>query len=166
MLTIKVNDNKEFNVDIIKNEVLLNGNKVHADMIKLADDKFHFIFQDTSYTIELISKDETGKEMVILVNGEKQQVKLHDDYDELLHKLGLDKLHSHKMNEVKAPMPGLVLRMMVSEGDIVAKGDALLVLEAMKMENILKATGEGKVKKIIVQVKQAVEKNQVLIVME
>ena len=78
----------------------------------------------------------------------------------------MDNLNQKKMNEVKAPMPGLVLRVMVNEGDAIQKGDALIVLEAMKMENIIKATGEGVVKKIIVQTKQAVEKNQVLMVME
>ena len=63
-------------------------------------------------------------------------------------------------------MPGLVLRIMVNEGDTIQKGDALIVLEAMKMENIIKASGEGVVKKIVAQTKQAVEKNQVLMVME
>jgi biotin carboxyl carrier protein len=63
-------------------------------------------------------------------------------------------------------MPGMVLRLHVNEGDKIKKGDPLLVLEAMKMENIIKAAGDGVVKKINISEKTAVEKNQVLIVMD
>jgi biotin carboxyl carrier protein len=75
----------------------------------------------------------------------------------------LDNLNSKKVNEVKAPMPGLVLEIRVNVGDAVKKGDAILVLEAMKMENILKSPTDGTVSKINVKKGIAVEKNQVLI---
>ena len=91
---------------------------------------------------------------------------IKDKYDALLSQLGMDKLMGNKNNHIKAPMPGLVLRIMAQEGDTVKKGDALLVLEAMKMENIIKADGEGKVKRINVSTQQAVEKNTLLIEME
>jgi biotin carboxyl carrier protein len=119
-----------------------------------------------SYTIELLEKSENGKTMQILVNGVKQEVSIKDKYDALLSQLGMDKLMSTKANVVKAPMPGLVLRVQVKVGDAVKKGDALLVLEAMKMENVIKAEGEGIVKAIKVNEKQAVEKNTLLIEME
>jgi biotin carboxyl carrier protein len=139
---------------------------VQADSVKIAENKYHILVDDGSYTVELLERNETGKELVVAVNGKKQSVTIQDEYDELLKKLGMDKLSSGKINEVKAPMPGLVLRLIVKEGDAVQKGDPLLVLEAMKMENIIKATGEGTVKKVVAQEKQAVDKNQVLIVME
>jgi biotin carboxyl carrier protein len=63
-------------------------------------------------------------------------------------------------------MPGLVLDVRVKEGDEVKKGDPLLVLEAMKMENILKSPAHAKIKKINVNKGQAVEKNQVLVSFE
>ncbi|HNM32873.1 MAG TPA: biotin/lipoyl-binding protein, partial [Chitinophagales bacterium] len=66
----------------------------------------------------------------------------------------------------KAPMPGLVLDILVEAGQAVNKGDNLIILEAMKMENIIKASGSGTVKSIHVQKKDAVEKNQLLIEME
>ncbi len=75
----------------------------------------------------------------------------------------MDSLNSSKVNEVKAPMPGLVLDIRVSEGDEVKKGDPILVLEAMKMENIIKSPTDGVIKKINVKKGLAVEKNQVLI---
>jgi biotin carboxyl carrier protein len=101
--------------------------------------------------------------MSILVNGVKQEVNIKDKYDNLLSELGMDKMLSTKANIVKAPMPGLVLRIIAKEGDAVKKGDAILVLEAMKMENVIKADGEGIIKRICVSEKQAVEKNTVLV---
>jgi biotin carboxyl carrier protein len=68
-----------------------------------------------------------------------------------------------KINEIKAPMPGLVLRIPINEGDSVSKGEGLLVLEAMKMENIIKSPGDVVVSKILVKPGQAVEKNQLLV---
>jgi biotin carboxyl carrier protein len=60
-------------------------------------------------------------------------------------------------------MPGLVLRIPINEGDSVSKGEGLLVLEAMKMENSIKAPGDVVVSKIHVKPGQAVEKNQLLV---
>jgi biotin carboxyl carrier protein len=144
----------------------LQGKAVNADAIKLAPNKYHVLINHQSYTIELLEKSENGKTMQILVNGVKQEVSIKDKYDALLSQLGMDKLMSTKANVVKAPMPGLVLRVQVKVGDAVKKGDALLVLEAMKMENVIKAEGEGIVKAIKVNEKQAVEKNTLLIEME
>jgi biotin carboxyl carrier protein len=74
--------------------------------------------------------------------------------------------NASKVNDLKAPMPGLIVDVKVQVGDSVKKGDIILILEAMKMENVLKSTGEGKVKAIKVVPKQNVEKNQVLIEFE
>ena len=86
--------------------------------------------------------------------------------DLLLNKMGMSAISADKMDNVKAPMPGLVLDILVEIGQTVNKGDNLLVLEAMKMENILKASGNGIVKTIKINKKDAVEKNQILIEME
>lgn len=166
MITIKVNTGKEFTLDVNKKEILLNGQPVLSDWVKAGDDKYHVLFNNASYTVELLGRDETGKQLTLMVNGQKQVVQVQDQFDSLLKQLGMDKMVSNKVNEVKAPMPGLVLRILVEEGQAVKKGDALLVLEAMKMENIIKAAGEGVVKKIQVSPKLAVDKNQVMMVME
>jgi len=166
MLRIKVNEHKEKEVEISGDEIILNGKKISADIVKISDGKYHIIHNNASYTAELLTKEESGKQMTISINGKKQNVTITDEFDILLHKLGMDKVAGTKINEVKAPMPGLVLKIMITEGQSVKKGDPLLVLEAMKMENIIKSTGEGIVKKILAQPKQAVEKNQVLLVME
>lgn len=165
MLNIHVND-QQIQFDLKKGQVLLNGQLTEADIVRLEPNKFHMILNRQSLNIELLEKDESGKNMTILVNGNKQTVQIRDEYDALLSQLGLDKLMTHKANNVKAPMPGLVLRIMANVGDSIKKGDALLVLEAMKMENVIKADGEGVIKRIAVEPRQAVEKNAVLIELE
>ena len=162
MLNIKVNE-QEFLFDVISGNAVINGKPVNADTIKLAPNKYHVIIDHQSYNIELLEKSENGKTMRILVNGIKQEIAIKDKYDALLSQLGMDKLMTAKNNNIKAPMPGLVLRIIANVGDHVKKGDALLVLEAMKMENVIKADGEGIVKRIAVEPKQVVEKNTLLI---
>jgi len=77
--------------------------------------------------------------------------------------MGLQTLTGSKVENIKAPMPGLVLEVMVSAGQTVQKGDPVLILEAMKMENVLKAPGDGTVVSVEVSKGNAVEKNAVLI---
>jgi biotin carboxyl carrier protein len=70
---------------------------------------------------------------------------------------------SASVSEIKAPMPGLVLNIMVQEGDEVKKGDNLMILEAMKMENSIKSPIDGTVKNLKVATGDKLEKNQVMI---
>jgi biotin carboxyl carrier protein len=166
MISVKVNNESTFSVDFKKETILINGEAVASDWISLGTNRYHVICNHQSYTLELLQSNEAGKQLVLKVNGQQYPIAVTDQYDALLKQLGMDKITANKVNEVKAPMPGLVLRILVEEGQAVKKGDALLVLEAMKMENIIKAAGEGIVKKIAVQPKLAVDKNQVMMVME
>ena len=123
-------------------------------LIRVNGDTFTARLQD-------INRDE--KTVTLYLNGKKLEVKLKEPLDDLLQSMGLDKLASAKVSAVKAPMPGLVLSVLVEPGQTVKKGDRLLVLEAMKMENIIKAGGDGMVGQILVDKGQAVDKNQTLI---
>ncbi len=166
MITIKVDQQQEFSFDYKQQQVLLNGKPASSDWVSIGKNKYHVIANHQSYTIELLGVDETGKQYTIMVNGQKHTAAIKDQFDSLLQQLGMDKLVSAKVNQVKAPMPGLVLRILVEEGQSIKKGDPLLVLEAMKMENIIKSAGDGVVKSIMVQPKLVVEKGQVMLVLE
>lgn len=86
--------------------------------------------------------------------------------DELIATLGLDKPKVRKLKQLKAPMPGRVVGIVVTVGSEIAVGDPLLTLEAMKMENVLKAEGIGVVKSIAIEVNQVVDKGSLLIEFE
>ncbi len=64
---------------------------------------------------------------------------------------------------IKAPMPGLVVRVRVEPGQAIAAGAGVVVLEAMKMENELKAAAPGVVRAVLVRAGEAVEKGQLLV---
>lgn len=146
--------------------VLVNGQAADLDLVQLIQDKFHILDGSRSYRIEVLKADFATKQFEVKVNDTVYPLHLEDELDALLEKMGMSGGGAQKMDDVRAPMPGLVLNVFVSEGQTVHKGDNLLVLEAMKMENIIKASGTGTVKAINVQQKQAVEKNQLLIEME
>ena len=86
--------------------------------------------------------------------------------DDLISALGLDIPKVRKLKELQAPMPGRIVQVSVTVGQELNIGDEILSLEAMKMENILKAEGVGTVKAIFAEANQVVEKGFVLIEFE
>jgi biotin carboxyl carrier protein len=159
-------DNITNEIEFNGEQVLINGKPSETDLVQLIQDKFHILDDNRSYNIEVLHADFLTKTFEVKVNEKVYHLKLEDELDALLEKMGMSAGASQEMDDVKAPMPGLVLQVFVSEGQAVNKGDNLLVLEAMKMENIIKASGSGTVKAIKIKQKQAVEKNQLLIEME
>ena len=141
----------------------INDKPFSCDVISPEFQKFHVIRDYKSYEVEIIEADIHAKTLLIKVNGHTYPLSIADKFDELLHSMGMDKMVHKKINELKAPMPGLVLNIVVSEGKQVKKGEAILVLEAMKMENILKSPADVTIKKIAVKKGIAVEKGQVLV---
>ncbi|WP_114778229.1 biotin/lipoyl-containing protein [Botryobacter ruber] len=163
MLRIKTANGKTRQVDIQKEAILLDGAPFNWDISPIGPATYHIIKDNRSYTAELVQADYQAKTFTFKINGLQQTVYVKDRFDLLLDKLGMANMNELQINEVKAPMPGLILEIKVKPGQEVKKGDPIMVLEAMKMENILKSPGDGVVKEIKVAVRQNVEKNQVLI---
>lgn len=160
MLKVKVENAKEYSMDGLEK---VNGKLYKSDWVKLAENSYHVLCQHRSYRVEVLEADYRNKTFTLKINEETIKLSAQDEYDELLKSLGMDSASSSKLSEVKAPMPGMVLDIIVKDGSTVNKGDSLLVLEAMKMENILKSPGEGLVKNIKIKKGDKVEKNQILI---
>ena len=123
------------------------------------------LIQTKNQTIQVrcVGIDNTNKTVTLLYNNQKYSAKITEPMDELLKSMGLENALVQKISEVKAPMPGLVLDVLVSPGDTVEVGQKILVLEAMKMENAIKSTTAGVVASINVSKGQAVDKNYILI---
>lgn len=155
---LSVNDTYEFDVE---------PSTLHElDAIRISENHFHIIKDGVSHRAVVESFDDLNKVVCLKVNGSTYQVTIADHYDLLINKMGLSASITHKISEIKAPMPGLVLSLMVEPGQEVVHGDPLIILEAMKMENVIKSPGEGKVKRIVVEKGKAVDKGEVLIEME
>ncbi|MGV3540955.1 MAG: biotin/lipoyl-containing protein [Rufibacter sp.] len=163
MLQVK-SATQTWHVEVEKNQILLNNTPFTWDLLKLNPTTFHIIKDGHSYTAELLETEPETKTFKIKVNGTVHTLHVKDRMDLLLESLGMGEALTQKVNDIKAPMPGLILDIKVTPGQEVKKGDPILILEAMKMENIIKSPGDGVVSDIKVNVRQNVEKNQVLIV--
>lgn len=166
MFKIKVNNKYEFvtSTNGVTGVTTIDQQEVSGDFVKIKDHLYHIIINNKSITAEIISTDFKSKEFKVRINNNIYMVEARDKYDELLKKMGFDIKNNLKAGDIKAPMPGMVLEVKVSEGQMISKGDAVIVLEAMKMENILKASSDGLVKKIAVAKGDKVEKNDLLVV--
>jgi biotin carboxyl carrier protein len=163
MYKIKVNGHFDYEVESKANVLTMNGDAFAADMIRLDGDNYHILHNNKSYQVEVVTLDHAEKTATIKVNGNIYQVKAKDQFDALLEQLGLSNLNNNKISDIKAPMPGLVLKVLVNEGDEIKKGDSLFILEAMKMENIIKAPADATIKTIKIKPTDKVEKGQLLI---
>jgi len=163
MYKVKVNNQFLFEVENKDSAFLVNGEQVQFDLSSIANNSRHVLYQNKSFNTELVELNKADKTCKIKVNGNIYQISIEDQFDALLKQLGLDNLAANKVSEIKAPMPGLVLKVLVEENAEVKKGDNFLVLEAMKMENILKSSTDGTVKKVLIKQGDKVEKNQILV---
>jgi len=136
-----------------------------CESVQIIDKKPYLItlsLGNSVFRILLLKEIQPGKEWLLKINGKRVKVSKKSSLDVLLNKMGMNTGSGTELKNIKAPMPGKILKLLVQEGQDVKKGDVLFVLEAMKMENAIKSPGDGVLKKVLVQAGQTVEKNQVL----
>lgn len=113
--------------------------------------------------IKIISQDYQNGIYTIRVNGRNFNCRVETNVQLLIKELGFNKVSKLIEKEIYAPMPGMVIDIGTNAGDEVVEGQVLLTLEAMKMENIIKATHDGTIEEVLVKKGDKVEKNQLLI---
>ena len=155
---VKVNGEMEFQFS--KAEIAA------LDISRNSASGFHVLKDGRSYKADLQKADFLKKTYSVRINSNNYEVSISNELDLLIEEMGLGLATAQLVNDIKAPMPGLILDVLVEEGQEVKKGDYLLVLEAMKMENTLTAPRDGVVKSIGVKKGQTVDKNQLLLEME
>lgn len=122
------------------------------------------ILSENEKIVGVVSKNRSLKNNYkVEIEGEYFDVSIKSELDLLLQYMGLNSMVINKLKVIKAPMPGLVIEINVEEGQKVDENEKILVLEAMKMENVLKISHEAVIKKVLVKKGQAVEKGQILI---
>lgn len=154
-------------VDVNGKEIKLSNHEVAVlDSIQVDAANFHLLENNQAYAVNLLHSDFLNKAVTVSVNGNTYKVKIADGYDQQIKKMGLLAVRSQKVNSIKAPMPGLIVDVMIKEGQQITEGTPLIVLSAMKMENIILSQGDGVVKSIEVNKDDTVEKGQLIIEME
>ena len=166
MLQVTVNDKITHEVVSENNEWSVNDIPVDCNVSMEANGLVSIIVNNKSYTAIVDKVDKENKEITVRINGHIYKTSIKEPIDQVLSHMGLDLKATQKAEPIKAPMPGLVLKILVTPGQKINKGDALLVLEAMKMENMIKATVSATVKAIRVAEKTAVEKGAIMIELE
>src|SRR5207253_481239 len=107
--------------------------------------------------------DVTGHRFEVLIAGQRFEITVEDEREKVLAG-SIQSAHESEEAMVRAPMPGLVLRLPMDPGSNVEKGQTVVILEAMKMENDLASPISGKVKEIRVSTGQTVNQGDVLVV--
>ena len=136
---------------------------VDARLEQISADRFSLLVNGRTYSVVFEPAPARGGSTVLYLNGRRYDVGVQFEKDLLLERFGMAAELTEGKAEVTAPMPGLVVRTFVEPGDEVSEGQGLLVLEAMKMENELKATSAGTVETVHVEAGTAVRKNDLLI---
>ena len=161
-------EGKSYEVDLSEQDgelqINLDGKPVQADSAHIKGKNFaSFLFNHRSFDLEFSKNEE---KVSVFLNGKRYECVLEDERTQRLKRLGVLKVEIKKEKELKSPMPGLVTAIEVKVGDMVVAGQGVIIVEAMKMENELKAKFDGKVKKVKVKKHQAVNKDEVLILFE
>jgi biotin carboxyl carrier protein len=165
MLQAHINE-RVYKIENTANAQTINEQAFEWDLLEIQNGQFSIVYKNRSFNAQVIEAKPAEKSFLLKINNKEVEVTVKDRFDLLLEQLGMSNAASSKANDLKAPMPGLIVEVKTAVGESVKKGDTLLILEAMKMENVLKATGDGRVKAIKINPKQSVEKNQVLIEFE
>lgn len=155
---LRVNDKYDFQ--------LTHGDAAALDAVAHAPGHFHILKDGKSHAAEVVSFDTRSRTFEIKVDGTFCKVTIAGKYDELVEKMGLNAHTGRSVSEIKAPMPGLVLDVLVKCGQAIAQNDPVVILEAMKMENVIKSPGDGLVKNVVVSKGSSVDKGAVLIELE
>ena len=163
MIRSKVNDTHDFFIEKIKDRFIVNGEKTDLGIVQLDDTNYHIIYNDKSFMVTITQHDIQNKRFEVKVNEHTYHVEHQDENDLLLEKMGIQKGSVKTTDELRAPMPGLIVDICVKEGQKVASGEPLIVLKAMKMENVLKSPHEGIIKKLLVMKNQKIEKDAVIL---
>lgn len=143
-------------------KVAVDGHEFMVDGRRTGRNNYSLLIDNRSFEVDV---DTTEDEYRVLLDGRTYRIRM---WDERQVRVGAQQsgIEVSGRQEVRIPMPGKVVAVLVNEGDTVAKGQGLVIVEAMKMENEVKAPGDGEVKEIRVKVDESLEAGQVLAIVE
>jgi biotin carboxyl carrier protein len=162
---ISINSSK-FNVQIInENELSFEEEIINYELIEVS--RYSYLLKLNNEVFKLTSEKFNSDLFKVLVDGYHFEITVRTALQEKAFKLlESSSIHQSHHTDVKAPMPGLILKIRKSVGEKVEQGESIIILEAMKMENDLKASASGLIENIFVTEGSAVEKGTTLLSIE
>ena len=160
-------DDKTLQLDWQKVAALIADPQAHQQG-ETAGGVYSLLIGGKSYSIAarpLPAANEEGTWYEIFLNGQRFEVKIEDERERLLAGLARSTT-THSITRVQAPMPGLVVNVLVQPGESIHKDQTVAILEAMKMENDLRSPATGNVKEVKVAKGQTVEQGAILVIIE
>jgi biotin carboxyl carrier protein len=155
-----------YKVKIDGEEIMVTQQDLDAMDNHNTPEGYHVLELKKAYHVTTPKIGLNPKTGTIHVNNKRFRFDIMDQYDQLVNSMGLDAIAEVKVTDIIAPMPGLILDIMVKAGDEIEAGRSILILEAMKMENVIKAEGNGIVKSVNFEVGATVNKGAVIIEMD
>lgn len=142
--------------------VVVDGNEFMVDGRRTGRRNYSLLIDNRSFEVDV---DVTEDEYRVLLDGRLYRIGMADE--RRMRTAGSQSgFQASGRQEIKVPMPGKVVAVLAQEGDRVEKGQGLVIIEAMKMENEVRSPGDGEVKEIRVKTGESVEAGQVLVVVE
>ena len=157
-------DNQEFEIEVVDEHHIRIGERLlQVDFESVSGQPvFSLILDGKSYEAFVYQGDEDWD---VLLRGRQYQVKVEDERERRLKAAGGAGAAEGGEFHLKAPMPGLVVAILVEEGQEVKKGQVILILESMKMQNELKAPRDGVISRVRVKAGESVEQKQSMLSM-
>lgn len=155
---VKVNNSMEFDIS--------NHDISKLDAVKISEAKYHILKKNKPFKAELVASNFNHKKYEVKVNNSTYNIEISNPLDLLINKMGFKFGKTKHVNSIKAPMPGLILDIHVDKGQEVKEDEALLILEAMKMENVITSPRDGVIKSVSVSKGEAIDKGHLLIEFE
>ena len=153
---------QEYIIEVLdKRRISINGKVMQVDFESISGQPVYSLLIDGKSFEAFVSPDEDAWQVLLL--GRQYPVKVEDAREKRLRAAAGGGAQAGGDFQLKAPMPGLVVAVPVEEGQAVEKGQVLLILESMKMQNELRSPRAGKVSRVKVKPGESVEQRQVLV---
>lgn len=163
MLELQINDHHFYQIHHREGKLWLDDQPVELQPTYSSSYVREFRVGNRAFRAVFLSWDPEQQLLRLRINGKPVSMKIRTLEAQLLERIGVERTSRLQVSELKAPMPGLVRKIHVAAGDAIQANQHLITLEAMKMENVLKAPGDGTIAEVLVSPNATVEKNETLL---